>query len=141
MGTSHSRWMRRFGLLLCLGLTLDAGAGLAAPAKGKGKGKKAVVGSKNSALANALNDRGNQVQQCAVENGLEKGAKKADIAVRVTINNKGEVVDNHITVNLDGGGDSKKIEECVDKLVRSAKFPTITTPMATAERSWSVAQQ
>jgi len=139
--------------VLCLGLGLGlsmntaraadppkAAPAKAAPAKGKGKGKKPIIGAKSTALSNALNDKGAQVQQCAVENALEKGAKKADIAVRVTINKGGEVVDTHIDVKVDGG-DTAKVEECVEKVIRSAKFPSVPTPLATSQRTWTVAVQ
>jgi hypothetical protein len=156
MLTLQSSWIRRGALCMCLGLGLGLGAnpGTAsaadppkaaapakgAPAKGKGKGKKGVIGAKSSALSNALNEKGAQIQQCAVEHGLEKGAKKAEILVRVTINKSGAVVDTHINVKLDSG-DTSKVEECVEKFVRSAKFPAVPTPLATSERSWTVAVQ
>lgn len=135
----QSHRIRLGALALCLGLSLSTQAS-AAPAKGKGKGKKPVIGAKNSALSNALNDKGAQVQKCAAEHALDKGAKKAEMTVRVTINKGGEVVDTHIEVKVDGG-DKDKVEECVEKFVRSAKFPAVPTPLATAERSWTVAVQ
>ena len=80
------------------------------------------------------------MQQCAVEHAMDKGAKKVVVSVRVTINNKGEVVDSRINANVTDGDDSK-VKECVAAVVRSAKFPAIPTPMATDERSWTIAAE
>jgi hypothetical protein len=71
---------------------------------------------------------------------MEKGAKKVVVSVRVTINSKGEVIDRRVTATVTDGDDSK-VKECVEAVVRSAKFPAIPTPMATDERSWTIAAQ
>jgi hypothetical protein len=135
---------RRLGaLLLCSSLLLGASTSLAAPpaapAKAKPK-KKGPVGAKNAALSNALNEKGEAVQKCAIENGLEKGGKKAEVAVRVTINKQGGVVDTQITAKVDGAANDA-VRDCVEKLVRTAKFPAVPTPLATSERAWTVASQ
>jgi len=103
-------------------------------------GKKPLTGAKHSTLSTALLEKGPAVQQCAVEHALEKGAKKAVVSVRVTINNKGEVVDSRVTANVTDGDDSK-VKACVEAAVRSAKFPAVPTPLATDERSWTVAAE
>lgn len=108
-----------------------------APASTGGK-KPSGTGGKNTTLSNALRDKGPAVQQCAVEYGMEKGAKKVVVSVRVTINNTGAVVDSHVTANVTDGDDSK-VRACVEQVVRSAKFPPVPTPLATDERSWTVA--
>lgn len=112
----------------------------AAAAPGPAKGKKPPTGAKNSTLSSALLDKGPAVQQCAVEYGMEKGAKKVVVSVRVTINSKGEVIDRRVTANVTDGDDSK-VKECVEGVVRSAKFPAIPTPLATDERSWTIAAE
>ena len=111
-----------------------------ATASGPPKGKKPLGGAKNSTLSNALLEKGAAVQQCAVEHAMEKGAKKVVISVRVTINSKGEVVDRRVTANVTDGDDSK-VKECVEAVVRSARFPAIPTPLATDERSWTIAAE
>lgn len=102
-------------------------------------GKK-PTGVKNPTLSNALAEKGPAVQQCAIEHAMDKGAKKVSVSVRVTINNKGQVVDSHITANV-VDGDSGKVKDCVEAVVRSARFPAISTPLATDERSWTVAAE
>lgn len=123
--------------------TVEPVAAKAAPtaaASALAKGKKLQPGAKNSTLSNALLEKGAAVQQCAVEHGMEKGAKKVVVSVRVTINNKGEVIDRRVTANVTDGDDSK-VKECVEAVVRSAKFPAIPTPLATDERSWTIAAE
>jgi hypothetical protein len=110
---------------------------VAAPASSKGT-KLPSGSAKNSTLSKALLEKGPAVQQCAIENAMDKGAKKAVVSVRVTINNKGEVVDSHVTATVTDGDDSK-VKACVEAVVRSARFPAIPTPLATDERSWTVA--
>ena len=112
----------------------------AAAASAQAKGKKPPAGAKNTTLSNALRDKGAAVQQCAIEHALEKGAKKVVVSVRVTINNKGDVVDRLVTASVTDGDDSK-VKECVEGVVRSAKFPPVPTPLATDERSWTIAAQ
>ena len=108
------------------------------PAAPSGPVKK--VTAKNSALSNALLEKGPAVNQCAVEHGMDKGAKRVTVSVRVTINNTGHVMDSQITANV-VDGDSSKVKSCVEAVVRTAKFPSIPTPMATEERSWTVAAE
>lgn len=112
----------------------------AAPAPAPAGGKKLSPGVKNSSLSAALSEKGPAVQQCAIEHAMDKGAKRVTISVRVTINNKGAVVDSHITANVTDG-DSSKVKDCVEAVVRSARFPAISTPLATDERSWTVAAE
>lgn len=121
--------------------TAEAVAAKTAPAApGPARGKKPPPGPKNSTLSNALLEKGPAVQQCAVEHAMEKGAKKVVISVRVTINSKGEVVDRRVSANVTDGDDSK-VKECVEAVVRSAKFPPVPTPLATDERSWTIAAE
>lgn len=116
---------------------------LAAPtaaALSAAKGNKPPTGAKNSGLSTALSEKGAAVQHCAIEHALEKGAKKVVVSVRVTINSKGEVVDSRVSANVTDG-DGSKVKSCVEAAVRSAKFPAIPTPMATDERSWTIAAE
>lgn len=138
-------WPRLGAIFFCLGLqaqlSLCFGAP-PAPAKAAAtKGKKALPPKqKNAVLSAALNDKGPQIQQCAIEHALEKGAKKVDIDVRVTINKQGGVVDTQITANV-SGGDNDKVKSCVEEAIKTAKFPPVSTPLATAERTWTIAAQ
>ena len=108
---------------------------IAAPAPAK-----KPTGAKSGALSTALLDRGPAVQQCAIEHALDKGAKKATVSVRVTIDQSGAVVDTQVTANVTDG-DGSKVKACVENVVRSAKFPAIPTRMATDERSWTIAAE
>lgn len=141
MSQSSSRsWVRVAGLVL--GLSSSLGAALAGPPPAKGKPKKPPVsGPKSSALSAALNDKGPQIQQCAIEHAMNQGANKVDIDVRVTINKQGAVVDTQITTAVAGSGDNDKVKACVESVVRTAKFPAVATPLATAERTWTVAAE
>lgn len=135
MSHLRSRHWGRLGAALILFLAAQSTAAPKAPAKGKKPPK-----GQSSALSNALNEKGGQVQQCAIDNALEKGAKKVDVDVRVTINKQGGVVDTKIDVKVEGG-DGAKVKECVEKVVRTAKFPAVATPLATAERHWTTVAQ
>lgn len=111
----------------------------AAPAPTRTK-KPPPVGAGNSTLAGALREKGPAVQQCAIQHAMDKGAKKVVVSVRVTINNRGEVVDSRVTASVTDGDDSK-VKACVESVVRSARFPAIPTPLATDERSWTIAAE
>ena len=39
------------------------------------------------------------------------------------------------------GGDGGKVKACVEGAIGATRFPTIDTPLATAERTWTVAAQ
>jgi hypothetical protein len=120
-------------LLLCLSASADA-----APAKG-GK-KKAPPKTSTSPISAVLREKAPQVQECVIGNALDKGAKKVDIRVKVTINKAGAVVNTEIEVTSDGG-DKDKTKTCVESLVRAATWPAISTPLATAEQSWTLTAQ
>lgn len=120
-------------LALCLSVQVEA-----APAKG-GK-KKPPPKSNTSPLAMVLKAKAPQIQECVISNALDKGAKKVDIHVRVTINKQGGVENTEIELTADGG-DKDKTKACVEGVVRSATFPAISTPLATAEQSWSLSAQ
>jgi hypothetical protein len=126
--------------LLLLTPTLAGAAPPAKSAPSKGKGKKGPSGPKNSALSNALSDKGSGIQKCAIDFALEKGANKVTVDVHVTINRTGAVVDRTIEVTADTG-DTTKVKECVETLVNAAKFPAVPTPLATAQQSWTIAAQ
>lgn len=99
---------------------------------------KKPTGAKSGTLGTALLEKGPAVQKCAIENALDKGAKKATVSVRVTINNTGAVVDSKVTANVIDG-DGIKVQSCVEALMRSTRFPAVPTPLATDERSWTFA--
>lgn len=139
MSQLRSRYWARLGAALILCLAAHPAEAAPAKAKGSAKGKKAPKTS-SSPLSNALNEKGGQIQQCAIDHALEKGAKKVDVNVRVTINKQGSVVDTKLDVNVEGG-DGAKVKACIDGVVRTAKFPPVSTPLATAERRWTMAAQ
>jgi hypothetical protein len=112
-----------------------------APAKGApAKGKKPPARPTSWPVAAALKDKAPQIQECAVTNALDKGAKKVEIHVRVTINNTGTVIDSQVDITADGG-DSAQAKSCVETALRGAKFPPVKTPLATAEQTWTLAAQ
>ena len=161
------RWSRRgdgprirmLGCALVALLSLSGGSSFAqtAPAKGKkpatAKGKKGIApGPKDPKLSAALQEKGQAVQQCMIDNAMERGAAKVDVDVRVTIESTGAVADSQVTVKVQWGDDAKlgeperkdaqaKAQECVEQLVNATKFPTVKTRLATAERTWTVAAQ
>lgn len=115
--------------------------GKAAPAKGAAaKGKKPPTRPTGGPVAAALKDKAAQIQECAVANALDRGAKKVEIHVRVTINSTGAVIDSQVDITADGG-DSAQVKSCVETALRSAKFPPVKTPLATAEQTWTLAAQ
>lgn len=116
-----------------------AAPGKAAPAKGKGK-KSGASGPKSSALSAALSDKGAAIQKCAMEHAMEKGANRCTVDVRVTINRTGGVVDRQIEVTPDCVN-TAAVKTCVEELVNTAKFPAVSTPLATAQQSWTIAAQ
>ncbi|MFO0577055.1 MAG: hypothetical protein U1A78_23875 [Polyangia bacterium] len=158
MSASRGAVWAAAGLFLCLSLApvlaapaLAAPGAPAAPAKGapakgapaKGaaaKGKKPPPRPTGGPVAAALKDKAPQIQECAVANALNKGAKKVEIHVRITINSTGAVIDSQVDINTDGG-DSAQVKSCVETALRSAKFPPVKTPLATAEQTWTLAAQ
>lgn len=111
-----------------------------APAKGAAAKGKKPPGPTGGPVAAALKDKASQIQACAVANALDKGAKKVEIHVRITINSTGAVIDSQVDINADGG-DSAQVKSCVETALRSAKFPPVKTPLATAEQTWTLAAQ
>lgn len=121
---------RRFVWVLALLPLLSGGA----EAKKKKKGMKVPP---QAALSETLNARRDEIQGCAVDFALNKGAKKADIKTAVTINSAGQVIDSRITVMVEGG-DGEQVKSCVEKVVKGIKFPKTDAPMINIERTWTV---
>jgi hypothetical protein len=120
-------------LALCFSIQVEA-----APVKG-GK-KKPPPKSNTSPLAMALKSKAPQIQECVISNALDKGAKKVDIHVRVTVNKQGGVENTEIELTTDGG-DKDKTKACGDGVVRGTTFPPVSTQLAVAEQSWTLAAQ
>ncbi len=109
-----------------------------APAKGKAKGKTKGGGTA-AELTQMLVAKGSQVQDCAVSGALDAGANRVEIATKVTINGRGQVINITTNVKVDKGPDGSKVRECVDNLIRTIQFPTSAAPMITIERNWTIA--
>ncbi len=109
-----------------------------APAKGKAKGK-AKGGGTAAELTQMLVAKGSQVQDCAVSGALDAGASRVEIATKVTINGRGQVINITTNVKVDKGPDGSKVRECVDNLIRTIQFPASAAPMITIERNWTIA--
>lgn len=138
--------------VLALGLTVtpagaaDAPAGAAkdagkGKAKGKGKGKGKKPKGTAVTLSQMLTDKSSLVQDCAVLHALDKGSDRVDIATKVTINNRGQVISINTNVHLDKGDGGPKVKDCVDTLIRSITFPPNEAPMITIDRNWTVASK
>ena len=85
-----------------------------------------------------LTDKSSQVQDCAAQNALDKGSGRVDIATKVTINNRGQVIAINTNVTLDKGDGGPKLKECIEALVRGIAFPPSEAPMITIERNWTI---
>jgi hypothetical protein len=92
------------------------------------------------AMQEALVAKGDAVQDCAVHKGLDVkgGPKRIEISTKVTVSGRGQVIDVRTDVKVDKG-DGAPVRECVDKLIRSIKFPPCDAPIVTIERSWTIA--
>lgn len=108
--------------------------------KGKGKGKSRAKKPKGTAatLSQMLQEKSSQVQDCAGQHALDKGANRVDIATKVTINNRGQVISINTSVHLDKG-EGTPVKECIESLIRTIKFPPSEAPMITIERNWTIA--
>lgn len=89
-------------------------------------------------LSGTLNEKRDDIQRCAIDNALNQGADKVEILTRVTINNKGQAVNSQVVVTVHGtGGD--QVKGCVERVLRSIKFPKIDAPLIHIERTWTIA--
>ena len=144
-GSSGAR--RLLQALLCGALALGLAAAPAraaeapAAAKGPGKGKGKKPKGTAVTLSQMLTDKSSLVQDCAVLHALDKGSDRVDIATKVTINNRGQVISINTNVHLDKGDGAPKVKDCVDTLIRSITFPPNEAPMITIDRNWTVASK
>ena len=135
------------GFLLPAAVAVAAAPASAAPAagapkaagksKGKGKGKAKAKGTA-ATLSQMLTEKSSLVQDCAVQNALDKGAGRVDIATKVTINNRGHIISINTNVTLDKGDGGPKVKDCIETLVRTIAFPPSDAPMITIERNWTI---
>jgi hypothetical protein len=128
--------MRRPAPLLC---SLALVPLLVSPAAGAKKKKKAAA-PPQAQMSEALNAKRDEIQTCAIKHALERGAKSVDIVTKVTINGRGQVLDNRTTVNVNGG-DGEQVRNCVEQVIKGIKFPQSGAPLVTIERNWSVSAQ
>lgn len=106
-------------------------------ASAKGKTKKPKTNAAAAEMARLLEAQGQGVMQCAVKQALDKGANKVDVEAKVTINNRGQVIDVKTKVVVDKG-ENKGVRDCVDALIRSIKFPASEAALTTLLRDWSI---
>jgi hypothetical protein len=102
------------------------------------KPKKAKPGTPSQVMSGLLLEKSEAVQDCAAKNGLDKGANRVSIDTKVTVNNRGQVIDIKTQVTIDKG-DSTPVRECVETLIKNIKFPAGEAPLVTVERNWTVA--
>ncbi len=119
-----------------VGVTTPTVATAAKPKKAKGKGKKPKGTA--ATLSQMLTEKSSLVQDCAVQNALDRGSGRVDIATRVTINNRGQVISINTNVNVDKGDGGPKVKDCIETLVRGIAFPPSDAPMITIERNWTI---
>jgi hypothetical protein len=125
------------GKQLLLPLCLFAGL-LLMPAEAAARRKKKPAPlPPEAALSETLNTKRDEIQNCAVDFALKKGAQKAEITTSVTINSAGQVIDNRIKVVVEGG-DGEQVKSCVEKVVHGIKFPKSDAPIINIERTWTV---
>lgn len=110
----------------------------AAAAK-KGKKKKRGLATQ-AELSELLATKSDSVQDCTIKHALNKSANKVVVSSKVTINNRGQVIDLRTAVTVDKG-ESDPVRDCVDALIRSIQFPSSEAPLITIERTWTVANQ
>jgi hypothetical protein len=134
------------GLLSPIGLAAAADAAAptaakkpeASPSKKAKKGKKAKPATPSQQMAALLMEKTDAVQDCAGKNALDKGANRVSIDAKVTVNNRGQVIDIKTQVTIDKG-DSTPVRECVETLIKNIKFPSGEAPLVTVERNWTIA--
>ena len=115
-----------------------APAASAAKPKAKAKGKAKRAKGTIATLSQMLTEKSSQVQDCAVQNALDKGSGRVDIATKVTINNRGQVISINTNVTLDKGDGMTKVKDCIEGLVRAISFPPSDAPMTVIERNWTI---
>ena len=126
---------------MALTVTTVSPASEAAPAATKSakKTKKTKQGKATAQTLSALlQDQGSAVQDCAGKSALDKGANRVAIVIRVTINNRGQLVDLRTTVTTDKAEFGPPVKECVESLIRAIKFPASDAPLITIDRNWTV---
>lgn len=106
-------------------------------ASAKGKSKKPKTSAAAADMARRLEEQGQGVMRCAVTHALDKGAKQVDVEAKVTINNRGQVIDVKTKVVVDRV-DNPAVRGCVDELIRAIKFPASDAPLTTLIRDWSI---
>jgi hypothetical protein len=139
---------RRLGVALsALALTLIASVTIAAepaakPAAAAGKKTKSKKAKRAkgtmATLSQMLTDKASLVQDCAVQHALDKGSGRVDIATKVTINNRGQVISINTNVTVDKGDGTAKVKDCIETLVRAISFPQSDAPMTVIERNWTI---
>lgn len=120
-------------VVLCLGMLLS-GADAGPKAKKKGGGKK--NSPLKETMSKLLEAQGQEVMKCAVNQSLDKGGKKVEVMTKVTINNRGQVIDINTIAKCDKTEHVAPVRECVDKLIKAIKFPPSESPLTTLQREW-----
>lgn len=101
------------------------------------KAKKAKKSAASAQMAKLLEAQGQGVMQCAVKQALDKGANSVNIDARVTVNNRGQVINVVVTAKVDKG-DPKPVRDCIDTLIRAIKFPASEAPLTEIQRDWTI---
>lgn len=124
-----SRSVKGLVCLVLLGLIVFPGF---SGAKKKAVKKAADPGT----IAKVVDTQADAVQGCAVEHGVNKGAKKIDLSARLVINDLGQLFSCDVTAALDHG-EGKPLEACVDKVLRGLSFPKSKSSLTEYTRHWS----
>jgi hypothetical protein len=129
-------WLATVGALFVISPT-EHGRPELAIASAKSKPKKAKSSPAAAQMAKLLEAQGQGVMQCAVKQALDKGASKVEVDAKVTVNNRGQVIDVNVAAKVEKG-DPKPVRECVDALIRALKFPASDAPLTTVQREWAI---
>ena len=93
----------------------------------------------NAAVETLFDTQQPAIRECALQNGIYKGAKSIDLNAKILVNGAGRVFSAQVTAKTDGG-DRKGIETCVAKVLQGMKFPT-TSSFREIFRNWRFAIQ
>jgi hypothetical protein len=130
----------RWVLTACLAATLAVDAGAAA-GKGKGKGKSKVPASAaatQKAFDDALDSQRPAVVECVMQFGINQGAPKVQLDIKVLVSGSGQLFSSEINVTQTGG-DQAGMGACIKKALTLAPFPQSRNTMTEMRRTWTFA--
>lgn len=79
------------------------------------------------------------IRDCALENGINKGATSVDLKAKILISRDGRVFGAEVTAKLEGQGDRPAVEACVSKVLQGMMFPPAGGTFRQLLRNWRFA--